>query len=614
MEARVTPAMVARSHVLAEPRWSESGAFVAWVDAFDGRADLVVARTDGAAPPQIVTADVAVTAVGAYGGGAFAWAGDDRLVCAAADGRLLVIALEAGTGGARVISRDGRAAAPTVSPDGTRVAFILERDDACDIAIVPLDGSAWPARVSGDADYAWDPAWAPDGDVLVWHEWDLPNMPWDGSRIAVRKVDGLAPAGDGQVVAGGDGVAVGQPRFAPDGSALAFISDARGWANVWVADGDGSRARPLVEESREHAEPSWGPGQRSFAWSPDSTALVLGRNQDGFGTLVVVGADGSGARPVSTGWHQGLEWGGSGLVCVHSAPRTAPAIAVNPSDRTSGRALAIGAVAGCEQAATTEPEAVAWRADDGVTVPGLLWRPDSPVLGRGTLPPLLVDVHGGPTGQATASWVPRHQFFLDRGWAVLAPNYRGSTGYGRAYAQALAGRWGQCDVTDTVAGIREAGRARWCDPDRVAVIGGSAGGLTVLLLAARYPELVRAAVTLYGVTDLFGLAETTHRFESRYLDRIVGTLPRHAGRYRARSPVTHATEIAVPVLVLQGADDKVVPPAQARAMVDAMRTAGTPVEHHEYDREGHGFTRVETITDALERTDEFLTRWILRRS
>ncbi|HUF83259.1 MAG TPA: hypothetical protein VMQ81_01575, partial [Acidimicrobiia bacterium] len=348
MEARVTAAMVARTHVVAEPRWSASGRLVAWVDAFDGRADLVVAPANGAAPPQVATADAPVTPVGAYGGGAFAWVGDDHLVYAAADGRLLVVGVDDGAGTARVVSRDGRAAAPAVSPDGTRVAFILERDDACDIALAPLDASAWPARVSEGADYAWDPAWGPGGDVLAWHEWDLPNMPWDGSRIAARKVDGLAPAGDAQVVTGGDDVAVGQPRFAPDGSALAFVSDATGWANVWVADADGSRARPLLEEPCEHAEPSWGPGQRSFAWSPASAALVLGRNQAGFGHLVVVGADGAGARPVSTAWHQSLDWGPSGLVCVRSAPRAAPAVTVNPADPDPGRVLAAGAVAGLE--------------------------------------------------------------------------------------------------------------------------------------------------------------------------------------------------------------------------------------------------------------------------
>jgi dipeptidyl aminopeptidase/acylaminoacyl peptidase len=258
-------------------------------------------------------------------------------------------------------------------------------------------------------------------------------------------------------------------------------------------------------------------------------------------------------------------------------------------------------------------EAVTWPADDGTTVRGLLWRPPRPALGSTDRPPLLVDAHGGPTGQATATWSARHQFFLSRGWAILAPNPRGSTGYGRAYAQALHGRWGHRDLADIVDGVRHARRAGWCDSDRIAVMGGSAGGLTALLLAALHGDLVRAAVSLYGVTDLFDLAETTHRFESRYLDRIVGELPRHADRYRDRSPVTHAAAISVPVLVLQGAVDKVVPPAQARAMVDAMRAGGAPVDYHEYEGEGHGWARASTIADALERIDAFLARWVLRR-
>src|SRR5688572_11793419 len=158
--------MVARSHVIAEPRWSPSGRHLAWVDAFDRRADLVVARADRATPPRVLTADLPVTSVGAYGGGAFAWVDDDRVVYATTDGRLVVVSVSEGSAGARLLSRDGRAAAPVVSPDGYRVAFILERDDSCDIAIAPVDGSAWPARVSHDADYAWDPAWAPDGDAL----------------------------------------------------------------------------------------------------------------------------------------------------------------------------------------------------------------------------------------------------------------------------------------------------------------------------------------------------------------------------------------------------------------------------------------------------------------
>ncbi|HEY7440758.1 MAG TPA: prolyl oligopeptidase family serine peptidase, partial [Acidimicrobiia bacterium] len=198
------------------------------------------------------------------------------------------------------------------------------------------------------------------------------------------------------------------------------------------------------------------------------------------------------------------------------------------------------------------------------------------------------------------------------GWAVLRPNPRGSTGYGRRYWRALGGRWGSLDVDDVAAGIRAAGANGWCDPRRVAIAGGSAGGLIVLLACAWHGDLIRAGVSRYGVTDLLELAATTHRFESGYIDDLVGPLPEHADRYRERSPVTHAAAIRVPLLVLQGDADAVVPPAQARALVEAVRAAGGTVEEHVYEGEGHGWSRPETVEDALARTIEFLERHVVR--
>jgi dipeptidyl aminopeptidase/acylaminoacyl peptidase len=224
---------------------------------------------------------------------------------------------------------------------------------------------------------------------------------------------------------------------------------------------------------------------------------------------------------------------------------------------------------------------------------------------------MIVYVHGGPTDQTRADWNPRIAFWVSRGWAVLAVNYRGSSGYGRAYREALDGQWGVHDVSDVAAGIRHAGREGWCDPNRVVLLGGSAGGFTVLLVCARHGDLVAAGVSLFGVADLFALAETTHRFESRYLDSLVGALPRHARRYRERSPVAHASSISVPMLVLQGRDDKVVPLAQSDAMVAAMRSAGAEVEYEVYDGEGHGFRRLANIADEYERTERFLNRHVL---
>jgi dipeptidyl aminopeptidase/acylaminoacyl peptidase len=597
----ISAEMVARSRVVAEPRWSPDGGRLAWVEAAAGRADVIVAPSDASGPPQVVTAAVPVSSVGAYGGGAYCWAGPEHLAVVAADGRLVLVAADGGP--TRVLSRDGRAAAPASTPDGSLLAFVLERDDACDIAVVPRDGSAWPARASHGADYAWDPAWSPDGTRLAWHEWDLSGMSWDASRIVVARLDGT----DRVVVAGGDDESVGQPRFAPDGSALAYVSDRSGWWNIWTASFDGTPAAPVLSEDHEQAEPAWGPGQRSFAWSPDASALALNRNEDGFGRLVIAPRDGGAAVPRSKGWHHGLDWGRPGLACVRSGAVTPATVTVLDPDGDGRRAIARGPVAGFEGAGLVEPEPVTWEADDGATVHGLLYRPPA---GAGA-PPLLVDIHGGPTGQATAMWSARTQFFVTRGWAVLAPNHRGSTGYGRDYAQAMAEGWGYVDVADTAAGIRAARAQGWGDPDRIATIGGSAGGLTVLLLCVRFAKLVRAGVSMYGVTDLRSLAQSTHRFESRYLDRIVGEPAMYADRYRDRSPVTHAAEIGAPLLILQGADDKVVPPEQARVLVDAVRAAGGTVEHQLYEGEGHGFVRPETVADALTRTEAFLTRWVL---
>jgi dipeptidyl aminopeptidase/acylaminoacyl peptidase len=211
-----------------------------------------------------------------------------------------------------------------------------------------------------------------------------------------------------------------------------------------------------------------------------------------------------------------------------------------------------------------------------------------------------------------AGFNARVAFFLDRGWAVLAPDYRGSTGWGRSYAQALQGRWGELDVADTAAAMRAAADQGWADPRRMVPIGGSAGGFTVLLLLALHPDLCAAGVDLYGVADLLELDETTHRFEAHYLHGVVGPLPDTVDRYHERSPVNLADRIRAPLLILQGSADKVVPPAQSAAVADAVRAGGGVVEHHVYEGEGHGWSRPETVADELGRIESFLRRHVLR--
>jgi dipeptidyl aminopeptidase/acylaminoacyl peptidase len=456
--------------------------------------------------------------------------------------------------------------------------------------------------LSTGADFCLDPAWSPDGRLVAWHEWDVPAMPWDASRIVVRRADAGGPP---VVVAGGDGVATSQPRWSPDGRHLAFLCDAGGYLNLWLADGDGGDAKPLLDEPFEHGDPSWGPGQRSFAWAPDSTTIAYCRNEEGFGRLCRVDVASDAVAEVGKGVHGALSWVGDRLVAVRSGARTpTQVVAYEGATRTT---LARGPVAGFEAADLPEPEVVHWQGDDGGAVHGRLHRPVG--VER---PPLIVFVHGGPTGQATVTFNHRIAYWVDRGWAVLVPDHRGSTGWGRAYAQAMAGRWGELDVADCAAGMRAAADRGWCDPDRMVPMGGSAGGFTVLLLLAFHPELCAAGVDLYGVADLLDLDETTHRFEAHYLHSIVGPLPGAVARYRDRSPVEVADRIRSPLLILQGSDDPVVPPAQSEAIAEAVRRNGGVVEHHVYEGEGHGWLRPEHIEDELVRVESFLRRHVVR--
>jgi dipeptidyl aminopeptidase/acylaminoacyl peptidase len=547
---------------------------LAWVDAVDGRSDLVVSPVDGGEPVTIVTADTGV-------GGGWCWASDDELVVAGSDGSLASVSADGGV--LRTLSRDGRAFAPAVSVRG-EVAFGLERDDACDIATVPLDGSQWPQRVS-HADYAWDPAWSPDGRELAWHEWNLPNMPWDSSRIVVRDDDGKP-----RIVA--DAPACGQPRFAPHGGSLAYIRENQ----LWVDDA------PVLDEGYEHAEPSWGPGARSYAWSPDGEQIAWNRNEQGFGRLVIGAPGRKSARELSKGWHRGIAWDANGIVCVRTGAVTPGYIVVLAPNGSARRAIARGPVGGFERTSLVEPKPVTWKSGTA-TVHGLLWRPAAAAPER---PPLLVSVHGGPTGQGLADWNPRIQYYVQRGWAVLQPNYRGSTGYGIEYRRALEGRWGERDVADTVAGIKHAVKEGWADSQRVTLMGGSAGGLTVLNVAALHPDLVHAVVALYPVTDLIELDATTHRFESGYNQTLVGGLPAARETWINNSPMTHAAKIRAPVLLLHGSADKAVVPSQSARIELILQRAGTIVERHVYEGEGHGWRRADTLIDELTRTTTFL--------
>jgi dipeptidyl aminopeptidase/acylaminoacyl peptidase len=258
----------------------------------------------------------------------------------------------------------------------------------------------------------------------------------------------------------------------------------------------------------------------------------------------------------------------------------------------------------------SEPKPITWVSTDGESAHGLFYAP-APKLSSSGQPPLIVRVHGGPTSQSDMSFASQVQFFASRGYAVLDVNYRGSTGYGRAYMLALREQWGLRDVQDTVSGAQHLAAQGLVDPQRMVIMGGSAGGYTVLQTLIHHPGVFKAGICLYGVSNLFTLASDTHKFEARYLDSMIGPLPETADRYRERSPIFGAERIKDPIAVFQGDQDQVVPLDQAETVVAALRRSGTPHEYHVFAGEGHGWRKAETVASFYELVLRFLKQYVL---
>ncbi len=605
---RVTAGMVARVRALAEPRWSPDGRWLAYLESFDGRGDVMLVPASGG-PARRLTADPGAQPTASYGGGILGWLDAETVVFVAPTGQFHALPVSGGPT-RQLTNLTGRVSAPAAAADGRSLVCMVTTKTEQHIAVIDTTGEQWPRRVSRDGDFVFDPT-VSAGAALAWQEWSVPDMAWDASRVWL-----LMPNGNRQVVDGGrnddagEPVAAIQPRFSPDGTLLAYLSDRSGWWNLWLYDLATGARRQLVQDEAEQGVPTWGPGGMRFDWSPAGSQIAVIRSDAGYAGLHLIDVAAGTGRPVGPqdGSMQAVSWSPQGDRLAVIWGRADAPTCLATIDVTSGPLVVVaeGAPAGFEAAATPLPEAISWTSSDGATVHGLLYRPAGVEQ-----PPLLVRVHGGPTGTAEAGFDARTSYWLDRGWAILQVNYRGSSGYGRAYRQALHDNWGVHDVEDTVSGARHLADTGVVDGAQMVVMGGSAGGYTVLLALALHPEVFAAGVDLYGVADLFALSEDTHRFEAHYLDTIVGPLPATYARYQERSPVSLASRIARPLLILQGDKDEVVPLAQSEAIHKKLTARGVDVELKVYEGEGHGWRKLATVMDELERVDRFLRRHVL---
>jgi dipeptidyl aminopeptidase/acylaminoacyl peptidase len=584
-----------------------------------GRIALVRRGGDGRVLELLPAGVNARTAVHEYGGGAWwvheggvwfvDWA-DQRIYRRDPDsGEVRALTPEP------LLPRGDRYADGAVSPDGEWIVCVRERhppdgrgaaDVRNEIVRLLAHRPSEPEVLVGGPDFVSNPRFSPDGQRLSWVEWDHPDMPWDATRLMVRQLE----SGQQSQLAGGPGESIAEPTWL-GADELAFISDRNGWWNLYRQPADGSgEAQALVQIEAEIGEPQWVFGSARYAVLGDGR-IVFARWRDGFDALALRRCDGTVVElDLPFTLVRNLRAAGpSTVVAVAASPVVEKAVVrIHLDDRDRVAQLeTIRAARHLEDLGVGSehiscPVPISFPSADGRTAFALLYEPANPDC-RGPAderPPLLVEIHGGPTGCARPELDLSVQYWTSRGFAVVDVNYGGSTGYGRPFRELLRDAWGVVDVEDCLAAASWlAGQGR-VDGQRMAIRGGSAGGYTTLAALARPDTPFAAGADYFGVADLEVLAVETHKFESRYLDSLVGPYPQARQIYLERSPLRQVDSFSRPLIVLQGLEDEIVPPNQATMIVDALKAKGVPVAYVPFEGEQHGFRRAASIRRALD--------------
>jgi dipeptidyl aminopeptidase/acylaminoacyl peptidase len=472
---------------------------------------------------------------------------------------------------------------------------------------ISLDGSRPPRTLVSGNDFYVAPRLSPDNQRLSWLEWRHPNMPWDGTELWVGRFAADGTIAEKCKVAGGDTESVLQPEWSPDG-VLYFVSDRSGWWNIYRIVGDpmnsGAGSQAVYPLLAEFAGAQWGfrPSRYAFA---SAKQLVCSYYRNGSASLAAVDLETLAVTPIVTEFSEiaSLRADADHVYFVGASPTCFPAIVrLTPSS---------GQVRIFKTSSTEDVHAyrdylsigqpIEFSTENEKTAFGLFYPPVNNDFSApaGERPPLIVRSHGGPTSAFSSALDWGAQYWTSRGFAVINVNYGGSTGYGRAYRERLRGQWGIVDVDDCVNGAKYLAATGKVDGKRMAIRGGSAGGYTTLC-ALTFRDVFTTGASYYGVSDLEALAKDTHKFESRYLDGLIGPYPARRDLYVARSPVHFADRLAVPIAFFQGAEDAIVPPNQAEAMVASLKAKGLPFQYLLFDGEQHGFRRAQTIKRTLD--------------
>jgi len=573
----------------------------------DGGAIGLFRMSDSAAATRVVPDGANVrTRVHEYGGAPYIVVGDTVHYVELADQRLYRVAPDAKRepltpGGFRYADFT-----PRIASDGSAIALICVREDHSNpgevrnaVVSIPLPTGGAGEVLYGDSDFVAHPRISPDGKQLAFVTWNHPHMPWDASEIRLADLGehGLGPV---RSIAGGDGESALEPEWDVDGS-LYFISDRSGFWNLYAWHG--TAAQVLWPRAADFAHSLWMLGQASYTLLGDGRAVTR-LCEGGIDKLAVIDLRSGVGRILELPY---VEYAlltridERHVVAVAGSPREPDAIVRINVDSGQTQVLRQAGRALLEPDAVSVAAPIDFPSAKGRVAHAFYYAPVNPRFHApaGQLPPLLTLVHGGPTVQASPGYSSAVQFWTSRGFAVVDVNYGGSSGFGRAYRQELAGNWGIVDAEDVIAAVQYLVRTGRVDPKRTAIRGGSAGGYTVLV-ALSTSDVFCAGADYYGISDMTAIARDTHKFESRYLDSLMGPLPQAQAIYDSRSPLHHLDGFKAPLIVFQGADDPVVPPDQSERIVEALRARGAPVAYLLYPGESHGFRKPATMISALQ--------------